>query len=77
MVGYNVEISYKFVIMRLFITSVLTSSLFALFFISCKGKETPQKTKQRSLDSLLVDFPDSVTLLLERGNNSFDASNMI
>jgi tetratricopeptide (TPR) repeat protein len=40
---------------------------------SCTERETvPEQTQARNLDSLLIEFPDSVPLLLERGEVRFD-----
>jgi tetratricopeptide (TPR) repeat protein len=41
--------------------------LIPILLISC-GTETPQKAESKNLDSLLMKYPDSVDLLVRRGN---------
>lgn len=43
------------------------------FFFSCNEPVDAETTGPRDLDSLLVLYPDSVPLLIERGNKLFDA----
>lgn len=43
------------------------------FFFSCNEPVEEKATGPRDLDSLLVLYPDSVPLLIERGNKLFDA----
>ena len=54
---------------------VLPFLLLSLVMTSCKDqvKESENETGERNLDSLLVQFPDSMDLLIEQGNHYLDA----
>lgn len=44
--------------------------LIPFFFVSCGGKDSATKTLPKDLDSLVTMFPDSLELLIKRGNRS-------
>jgi tetratricopeptide (TPR) repeat protein len=58
--------------MRFSIQIFLTASVLMLGLVSCDETTDVVTEGPRNLDSLIVQFPDSVDLLLERGNLEFD-----
>ena len=59
--------------MRTMLASFIVCAFGLITLSGCTEPEKPQPEGPRNLDSLLVQFPDSIPLLLERGNLLFDA----
>ena len=72
MVDESMKNSNKFVFMR-FSTYILPVAFLMMFvLIGCDDSPEVMADTPINLDSLIVQFPDSVDLLLERGNLEFD-----
>jgi len=68
-VGLSVK-SYKFATMKLISLSALSAVLFLM--VSCGSSETePTTNANMDLDSLITVYPDSIPLLLKRGDKLF------
>ena len=65
--------SHNFAFMRTILASLFVCGYLFTFLSGCKDVEKPIPEGPRNLDSLLVQSPDSIPLLLERGNSRFDA----
>jgi tetratricopeptide (TPR) repeat protein len=58
--------------MRIAVISLFVGGLVLMFASGCGNPEPTVIEGPRNLDSLIVKYPDSVGLLLERGNNFYD-----
>lgn len=58
--------------MRIMIASYIVCVCALMTLSGCSEPEQPQSEGPRNLDSLLLQFPDSISLLLERGNLLFE-----
>ncbi|MDG1148343.1 MAG: tetratricopeptide repeat protein [Crocinitomicaceae bacterium] len=58
--------------MRVIIQTVLAVFLAVFSFVGCSDSPVKSIEKPRDLNRLIAQFPDSVALLLERGNLEFD-----
>ena len=58
--------------MKVMVPTVFAAFLVLVSFTSCSDTPTLDFEGPRNLDSLIVQFPDSVNLLLERGNLEFN-----